>query len=189
MMIRKNSYGAFTLVEMLIVMGILIVLMVIGITAGRFAINRANDVAHQNAVDQIYQGLQAYYTDNRIYPGNPECGNAACTIEGLMGTVASPGILGAYLDSGAFNGGTKATFSYFVAAADQQTVLVCVTLGGFSTDINLLRGVYCNGNGFGVAGLISAGVTVSEKSMTTVTTGAAEAIVNAGGSDWDGKTW
>ena len=50
----SNKYKGFTLVEMLIVMGIIIILMVVGITAGRFAINRANDAAHRNAADQIY---------------------------------------------------------------------------------------------------------------------------------------
>lgn len=190
MMIRKNSYGAFTLVEMLIVMGILIVLMVIGITAGRFAINRANDVAHQNAADQIYQGLQAYYTDNRIYPGDTECGGVSCTVDLLMGDVSEPGILGEYLDSGAFNGGTKATYFYFVDSQDQQTVLVCVTLGGFASEDNLLRGVYCNGNGFGKASLAN-GATVSEKSMTDfVTPAPARSIVDYDTfSDWDGKAW
>ena len=67
------------------------------------------------------------------------------------GYCCSPGILGAYLDSGAFNGGTKATFSYFVAPADQQTVLVCVTLEDSQRIINLLEEVYCNGNGFGLS--------------------------------------
>lgn len=190
MMIRKNSYGAFTLVEMLIVMGILIVLMVIGITAGRFAINRANDVAHQNAADQIYQGLQAYYTDNRVYPGAAECGVEGCTVESLMGDVANPGILGAYLDSGAFNGGTKASFFYFVDGDNQQTVLVCVTLGGTATDTGQLRGVYCNGNGFGAAGLVS-GQVVSEKSMMDMNSAVVTAIIEDtdARSDWDGKTW
>ena len=65
---NKKSYDGFTLIEMLIVMGILIILMVVGVTGGRFAINRANDVAHQNAVKQINEALQAYYTDNRSYP-------------------------------------------------------------------------------------------------------------------------
>ncbi|NLB12299.1 hypothetical protein GX830_02930, partial [Candidatus Dojkabacteria bacterium] len=62
-MMTRKSYKAFTFVEMLIVMGILIILMVIGIAAGRYAINRANRVAHQNAADQLYQTLQAYYTE------------------------------------------------------------------------------------------------------------------------------
>ena len=189
-MIRKNSYGAFTLVEMLIVMGILIVLMVIGITAGRFAINRANDVAHQNAADQIYQGLQAYYTDNRVYPGAAECG-ATCTIDLLMGDISNPGILGDYLDSGAFNGGTKATYYYFINDAptgDQQTVLVCVSLGGFAGDAQV-RGLYCNGNGFGQAGL-AAGATVATKSMMDLTDAVVTTILDSDTfAEWDGKTW
>jgi len=188
---RKRFYEAFTLVEMLIVMGILIILMVIGITAGRFAINRANDVAHQNAVDQIYQGLQAYYTDNRVFPGDVcgLAGNEACTVAELIGTTDTPGLLGEYLDQGAFNGGTSATYHYFVEEGAQQSVLVCVTLGGVTGDATL-RAVYCNGNGFGVEDLIS-GITVSTKSMDDITTDGTPgaAIVALPGSDWDGETW
>ncbi|NLZ24414.1 prepilin-type N-terminal cleavage/methylation domain-containing protein, partial [Candidatus Dojkabacteria bacterium] len=37
----NRKYSGFTLIEMLIVMGIIIILMIVGITAARFAINRA----------------------------------------------------------------------------------------------------------------------------------------------------
>ncbi len=188
---RKSLYEAFTLVEMLIVMGILIILMVIGITAGRFAINRANDVAHQNAVDQIYQGLQAYYTDNRDFPD-------ATTVEALIGEVGDESApLNKYLDSGAFKGGTEAEFYYFVETAQKQSVLVCVTLGG--EDDARQRGVYCNGNGFGDEDLtIGAGTgnvtgaNVTDKSIPYTTgDGAAtyNAIIAADGSVWNGSSW
>ena len=136
---KSRSYEAFTLVEMLIVMGIIIVLMGVGITAGRFAINRANDVAHQNAADQIYQALQAYYTDEREFP-------AATT---PMALLAEDGDLAKYLDSGAFDGSTDASFAYWVqpAADGQQETMICVTLGGIGDSKS--RGVYCNGNSFG----------------------------------------
>lgn len=148
---RKNLYEAFTLVEMLIVMGILIILMAIGITAGRYAINRANEVAHQDAVQQIYLALQAYYTENREFP-------AAATPEALIsGTDA---VLYKYLDQGAFNGGTEADFYYFVEPSTQQSVLVCATLGG-SGDAKHL-GFYCDGNGFGDSTLTLSGSVTAE---------------------------
>lgn len=137
---KSRSYEAFTLVEMLIVMGIIIILMGVGITAGRFAINRANDVAHQNAVDQIYQALQAYYTDNREFPGADD----AVTIQAMLGT---DGALVEYLDSGAFDGGTDATYGYWVQSGQGQEVMVCVSLGGENDEKE--RGIYCNGNSFG----------------------------------------
>lgn len=143
---EKRTYQAFTLVEMLIVMGIIIILMGVGITAGRFAINRANDVAHQNAVDQIYQSLQAYYTDNREFP-------ALATPSALL---SEGGDLAEYSDSGAFDGGTDATYLYWVEDTQGQETMVCVSLGG-EADIND-RGVYCNGNSFGgdfVSGIVT----------------------------------
>lgn len=184
---RKRFYEAFTLVEMLIVMGILIILMVIGITAGRFAINRANDVAHQSAVDNIYQGLQAYYTDEREFPG-------ATTVDLLLGPAGScDGDVNAlcdYLDSGAFKGGTEATYYYFVDSEQQQSVLVCVTLGGL--DDARERGLYCNGNGFGDAELAiggSSGADVTEKSIPFSDSGIYTVITELGGATWTGSEW
>ncbi len=182
---RKNLYEAFTLVEMLIVMGILIILMAVGITAGRFAINRANDVAHQNAVDQAYTALQAYYTDNREFPGTAECSSAACTLSGML---AETGALYDYMDQGTFNGGTEATFYYYVEGTQQQSVLVCVTLGG--GDDEKERGLYCNGNGFNDTLLLGGAVT--EKTIPYSEAGIYNTIItdtaNAS-ADWDGKAW
>jgi type II secretory pathway pseudopilin PulG len=173
---NRKTYEAFTLVEMLIVMGIIIILMGVGITAGRFAINRANDVAHQNAVDQIYQALQAYYTNEREFP-------AAATPQALL---EEEGALAPYLDSGAFDGGTDATYLYWVQSGQQQEAMVCVSLGGEADEKN--RGVYCNGNSFGGE---FVGGAVTEKSITTEIAGAANpaytGLNGAGGtlSDWE----
>lgn len=135
-----KSFKGFTLVEMLVVMGILIILMTMGIAAGRFAISRANQIQHQNAADQLYQGLQSYYADNREFPQQSEFiswGNA------LSGT----GVLAKYVDNSSFDGGSDATFYYGVDSVG-QAVLVCTTFGG--QDDTQGRGGYCNGNGFGV---------------------------------------
>lgn len=141
----RKSYKAFTLIEMLIVMGILVILMVVGIAAGRFATQRAQDIAHQNAAAQIYQALQSYYVDFGKYPGTTESSNL--TPAGLLGTSTNPGIVGKYMDLGAFDGGNDATFWYFVNTGTHQSVVVCVSLGGYD-DVSE-RGVYCDGNGFG----------------------------------------
>jgi type II secretory pathway pseudopilin PulG len=156
---RKQTYSAFTLIEMLIVMAILIILMVIGIAAGRFALNRANDVAHQNAVDQLYQGLQAYYTDNRKFPTSEACGEGVnCTPQNMM---EDPTILGKYMDFGAFNGGTTATFFYLVGGDNSdQAVLVCVSMRGEKSDNDGREddgSYYCNGNGFNVGNMDGGG--------------------------------
>lgn len=186
---RKNLYEAFTLVEMLIVMGILIILMAVGITAGRFAINRANDVAHQNAVDQIYTALQAYYTDHREFPNN----GTAYTPATLIGTETTPGPLYDYLDQGSFNGGTEATYYYVVEDTQQQSVLVCVSLGGANDDKD--RGFYCSGNGFNDTLL-----TVGDGTGATITTKSIEWVDGEAGAygqilaieskaTWTGSSW
>lgn len=146
---NKRVYGAFTLVEMLVVMGILIILMVVGIAAGSFALNRASDVAHRNGADQLYEGLQAYYVDHRSYPKATECEGGICTPAALM---ADPEMLGEYMELGSFNGGSGATYIYLVGGAnDDQAVLVCVTMRGIWAT-NYERddsAIYCAGNGFG----------------------------------------
>lgn len=178
---RKRTYSAFTLVEMLIVMGIVIILMAVGITAGRYAINRANDVAHRNAVDQIYQSLQAYYADEREFPeaNNPE---DLITLDTLLAD---------YMDTGTFDGGTDATYWYFVEEDKKQSVLVCVSLGGHG-DVSEL-GIYCNGNGFNDEELLGGAIT--DKEVPFEVDGAVNpvhtTIVGSAGSNWtrDGRAW
>lgn len=181
----EKKYSGFTLVEMLIVMGILIILMAVGITAGRFAINRANDVAHQNAADQIYTALQAYYTDNRKFPLATELTTTGGVA--FADAIADGGILNKYMSEGEFTGGTEATFYYYVEPNMQQDVLVCVSLGGLG-DITQ-RGYYCTGNAFGADG--GPGATITQKNVPFSeadagypgATGNVWTVVN----DWNGK--
>lgn len=188
---RKRTYSAFTLVEMLIVMGIVIILMAVGITAGRYAINRANDVAHRNAVDQIYQALQAFYADERAFPYLVSHGCTAdtqCTPEELIGTSGSTGILGKYMDSGAFDGGTDA--SYYYAVDDLgQSVLVCVTLGGHADATG--QGIYCNGNGFNDNTNLGFIITDKDVEVTEIADYAAVSDDNFEASNWldDTSSW
>jgi type II secretory pathway pseudopilin PulG len=182
MKILNKSYKAFTLVEMLIVMGILIILMTMGIAAGRFAIQRANQIQHQSASDQLFQGLQSYYADNREYPSDTDFTS--------FGTALSAsGVLGQYIDTQSFDGGSDATYYYFVDTDTQQSVIICVTLGGHDDDNEF--GVYCNGNGFGE---LPDGATnpVSTKDIET-TSAEYTTVINASGNgvvstDWDATT-
>ena len=137
---NKRSYKAFTLIEMLIVMGILIILMAVGVAAGRFAIDRANEISHKNGATQLYQALQAYYTDNLKFPKTE--GSVHANFKTMLG---ANGVLLKYLDMGSFKGGSDATYTYFVDA-EQQSVVVCVTLGG-KDDVGK-KGIVCVGNGF-----------------------------------------
>lgn len=147
----NRKYSGFTLVEMLIVMGIIIILMAVGIAAGRFAINRANDVAHQNAADQLFVAVQSYLTDEREYPLNvtdwTEALDTGCVAS------ATQQCLGEYLSIGEFRGGTDATYYYWT---DGASALTCVSLGGYGDEDQ--RGFYCTGNGFG-SSTAPAGIT------------------------------
>jgi type II secretory pathway pseudopilin PulG len=137
----KKRYTAFTLVEMLIVMGIIIILMAVGIASGRFAIQRANKIEHQNAANQIYQALQSYYMEHREYPpllredGTPNHPSVLLQEDDLLGE---------FVDD--FNGGSEASYGYLVDDT-KQTALVCVTYGGIG-DQNL-QGLFCTGNAIG----------------------------------------
>ena len=198
----NKKYSGFTLVEMLIVMGIIIILTVVGITAGRFAINRANDVAHRNAVDQVYTSLQAYYTDNRRYPAHNDadmCNSDKCTVQILVGTPqGNAGTLVPYIDKDSFDGGSTATYFYGVGGdSGDQAVLVCVTLRGDAAEntIHPDGAVYCAGNGIGVDiafdGATAGSVLVPVKEMTYSgnNTDPVWATFASGGSTWDGDTW
>jgi len=173
---KRTKYSAFTLVEMLVVMGILVILMAMGIAAGRFAIQRANKLQHQNAVDQLYQGLQSHYADLREYPDTLDFVDWPTAL-------GTGGVLEKYIDQKAFDGGSDSTY-YYAVDTTGQSVLVCTSFGGHN-DENALGG-YCNGNGFG--SLPSTGTPVSKKDLDD---SEFAQQVEAGGfisSDWEAST-
>ncbi len=133
-----KKYSGFTLIEMLIVMGIIIILMSAGIAGGRFAIQRANRIQKQNAVDNIEQALWGYYSDNRRFPAGPI---APAT---LMEGDGTNDYLSIYMDAGQFDGGTDGDFWYFVTDANQE-FMVCASMGGDGDEMRM--GIYCSGNG------------------------------------------
>jgi type II secretory pathway pseudopilin PulG len=147
----RKAYKAFTLIEMLIVMGILIILMVVGVAAGRFAINRANEIANRNGATQLYQALQGHYTDYGKYPAVDTNGSFADVVNGDSGE----NTIGQYLDMGSF-GGKEATYVY-LPNSERQSLLICVTLGG--TGDSGQKGIVCAGNGFGDGDISLGGVS------------------------------
>jgi type II secretory pathway pseudopilin PulG len=185
----KKRFKAFTLVEMLIVMGIIIILMTVGITAGRYAINRANDVAHQNAVDNFYTAAQAFYADNRKFPVPV----AGIGFEEMLTDTTTVGYeayyIGEYMEEGAFDGGTEATFYYDTDDLAQE-VVICVSLFGQATAANgRLGDFYCNGNAFGTSasGIVSLDDKLTPRQSATETSplGATFDVM----SQWDGEAW
>lgn len=195
----NKKYSGYTLAEMLIVMGIIIILTVVGITAGRFAINRANDVAHRNAVDQVYTSLQAYYTDEREYPingiGISNCVGTICSLKELVGDQDDTGLLVPYIDANSFDGGTTASYFYGVGGdGGNQAVLICVTLRGPSEDNydHPDGAVYCAGNGIGAVDPAiqfengnSGPIPIAEMTYKDYNGNPAWAVFQSGGSEWD----
>ncbi len=178
-----KKYSGFTLIEMLIVMGIIIILMAAGIAGGRFALQRANKIQKQSAVDNIEQALWGYYSDKRKFPdqANPSA------------LLQTGGALNEYIDAGQFDGGADGTFWYFVGTTQQEFV-VCTSLGGISDDQEL--GVYCTGNGLGgddEVGTLPANSIFGDLAVfpsdNVFPPGDATyvAITAAPGSDWDGE--
>jgi len=134
-----KKYSGFTLIEMLIVMGIIIILMAAGIAGGRFAIQRANRIQKQNAVENIEQAAWGYYTDYRNFPRTENQTEVAqLNPQNLL-----ENYLEVYLDAGQFDGGIDGRFWYFVEPTRGQEMVVCAELHGDDVDV----GIYCSGNG------------------------------------------
>lgn len=163
---------AFTLVEMLIVMGIIIILMAVGIASGRFAIRRANAIEHQNAAEQIYQGAQSYYSDFREYPGK----EVTLDTESLVTSE-----LAEYIDD--FDGGSEASYT-FVTNDTGQEIVICVTYGGIQDENNL--GIYCIGNAIG-SDLISGAPSVQDIEFGSTEYNDAVVLFEDKCSAWTGK--
>ena len=149
----KQRYKAFTLIELIVVIGILIILMAIGLAIGRYAIQKSQDTYHKNNARNLYAALVKYKIDNKEYPELGAC--SGCIEEeffsyalGFNGT-SDPHILVSYLEEeGEFDGGTDATYYYAVDEYDQQFIIVCVSLGG--VDDENQKGFYCTGDGIGI---------------------------------------
>lgn len=175
---REQQYSkAFTLVELLIVMGILAVLMTIGIAVGRFAVQRSNDIKHMSAADELSSAIVAFYNDNRKYPNTLTTAGADPESE----------LLDEYIDD-AFDGGSDASY-YYDTNTTAQTYIICVTLGGLNDETR--RGVYCAGNGFRNSEILNATVTANNLTPDTGSNDVVNEAPNTGRStmDWTDGYW
>ncbi len=64
----KKQYNAFTLIELLIVMAVIVILMGIGLLGGRFVIKRAHKTEHQAILADLVKATESYNLDNAGYP-------------------------------------------------------------------------------------------------------------------------
>lgn len=168
-------------------MGILIILLAIGISVGRYAIQRAQDVKHQDAVRILYTNLVKYKTTNKEYPVL----GGTCTgcIEreffahalGYNGTPDTHILKDYIAEDGKFDGGGDATYYYSVDEYDKQFVVVCVSLGGVDDENE--RGYYCTGDGIG---MLPEENPITDKEISSQASGDPLAIIikNMDKSDW-----
>jgi len=181
-----KRYKAFTLVEMLIVMGVLIVLLSIGVMVGRYAIQKAQDVKHKDAARILYIALVKYKNINGAYPALGTCSGCIereffAYALGYNGT-SDNYILKEYADEdGVFSGGSDATFYYAVDSIDQRFVVVCVSLGGIDDEKE--RGFYCTGDGIGMLPEISP---ITDNDIDSQSSGDSLAVIikSLDNSDW-----
>ncbi len=148
-LIIMKKYTAFTLIEMLIVMGIIMILIGVGIAGSRWAIQRANRIEHENAAENLYSALVKYRNEEGYFP---LLGSGGSRIEEeffayALGYRGNNPVLIEYLSREDFEGGSDATYYYAVDDTDGQVCIVCVSLGGIDDEGD--EGFYCTGNGIG----------------------------------------
>jgi type II secretory pathway pseudopilin PulG len=174
-----TSYKGFTLIEMLIVMGILILLMALGIGGGRLALQNAADVATQGAVKQIYEAAQTYLSKNGAYPIS-----AAATSVGTIATTT----LKDYMES--FDGGNDTSYLYSTDSAGQY-ILVCAYQGG-THGSGAARSLVCEGNAFGNA-TVTGSANLTKKKLDATTDAATITsflgVATLSKANWQSKAW
>jgi type II secretory pathway pseudopilin PulG len=144
-----KKYTAFTLIEMLIVMGIIMILMGVVVGLSRWSIQRAGNIEHQNAAENLYEALVKFRNEEGYFP---QLGSGGNKIEEeffayALGYRGDNAVLLPYISREEFEGGSDTTFYYDVDDIDGQTVLVCVAFGGIDDEGD--KGFYCTGNGLG----------------------------------------
>ena len=112
-----RKYTAFTLVELLIVMGILVILIAVGILVGRYATLKSQDTRHKDAARKLYTMLLEYKNDNGSYPNLGNCSRCIrdqffARALGSTGTEEEQVLKGYAGGEGGFDGGSKATYYY-----------------------------------------------------------------------------
>jgi prepilin-type N-terminal cleavage/methylation domain-containing protein len=175
----------FTLVEMLVVMGIIVLLMAMGIGGGRIALQNASSTAFKAGVKQINEALLTHYAAKGAYP----VGAAQDTPTEILN--ATTGALKDYIES--FDGGNDTTY-YYIVDDNGQVSLVCVEL---APNLSAVRDIYCEGNGFGTAytaanSNVTSNITITNKTSTATTTPTASAVrtaIAATGSAWTNKSF
>ena len=172
---------AFTLIELLIVMGILIILIGLSMIVARFAIRRSNEVHHMSAVEELERTLLRFRNENGYVPQIGEC--STCIEEEFfaysLGYKGDNPVLREFIEEFPFDGGTDATYYY---ATDDlgQFFVVCVSLGGVDDSSHF--GYYCTGTGIG---FVPEGDPITKQHIEEDDIAQRTVINGMDDSDWD----
>lgn len=151
----RKKYNAFTLTEILLAMGVIIILGSIAVGAVRYATQRSREAQYKSNVRFLSSILVQFKSDYGRYPlvTNEPC-MGCVSREVLASGLGYRGRLsGAFLQpyfTGGFDGGIEATYYYYVQETDGQFAIVCVSLLGAHDRNNPNNRYYCDGDGLGI---------------------------------------
>jgi prepilin-type N-terminal cleavage/methylation domain-containing protein len=140
---KKRNEKGFTLVELLVVMGIMAVLIGISVAGLGFAMRRSRNIARSAAMSNLDKALQAHYADDQTYPDD---GNAIDEIIGETGNMTPPP-LEEYLEGTWDAGAPGTTFCYRTDNANVKYSICVSQEQGDGTD-----NFQCTGPGVGQSG-------------------------------------
>lgn len=171
---RKRK--AFTLIEVLIVMGILVILMGTSIAVGRWALRRSRRIHHMDAAQNLEKALLRFKNEEGYVPKAAEEGRDF--FAGALGYTEAAPVLKEYLEEYPFDGGADATYYY---ATDNlgQFFIVCVSFGGINDENRL--GHYCTGTGIN---FVPEGNPIVKEEIDPDDTGQRAIINGINYSDW-----
>jgi prepilin-type N-terminal cleavage/methylation domain-containing protein len=180
MVLKRGNIKAFTLIELLIVMGILVILIGLSITVARYSIRRASTIHHMDAARELESALLKFKNENGYVPQIGSC--ASCFEQDFfgytLGYLGEEAVLREYVEQWPFDGGTDTTFYYDTDDLGQFFV-VCVSLGGIDGDGNL--GYYCTGTGIG---FVPEGAPVENQNIDAEDATSINIIRGMDDSDW-----
>lgn len=113
---KNNREKGFTLVELLVVMGIMAVLIMIAIAGLGFAMRRSRNIARAAGLSNLDKSLASYYTDHQDYPDD------GTTVEEL--TEGEDADLAPYLE-GSWDPGPGTTQYYYTNTG--YAYIICVS--------------------------------------------------------------
>lgn len=125
----KNPYlksGGFTLIEVMIVVGVIALLSAIALPSYRDYIARGKRAEGRAFLVQAAQRMERFYTDNNCYPSN----TAACGNAGNSGAALAAAGLNAFSGSNA----TNSNYTVAVTTNAQDYTFTATPANGFTDD-------------------------------------------------------